>query len=130
MDVDARLEALEQENDRLRTELEALKESLGMRWLPPAELRLTGKEGAMLGRLLRGGPVSKNQFLSALYRDEGIFEKPEIKIIDVFICKLRKKLKPFEIEIHTIWGVGYQMPAPMIAKFNETWGGLKTATAA
>ena len=34
--------------------------------------------------------------------------KPEI--IDVFICKIRAKLKPFDIAIQTIWGQGYLLP--------------------
>ena len=74
-------------------------------------LALTPKEFEML-RLLclqQGSVVSKNAFLDHLY---GGIDEPEIKIIDVFICKLRKKLEdalegePF---IETVWGRGYRI---------------------
>ena len=54
-------------------------------------VHLTGKEYAMLELLShrKGSPVSKEMFLAKLY---GGMDVPEIKIIDVFICKLRKKL--------------------------------------
>jgi two-component system cell cycle response regulator CtrA len=117
---DARLDALEAENERLRDELEALKASLGLRFLAPVEMGLTGHETKMFGRLLRGDAVSKDGLMNAVYT-VGIDDQPEIKIIDVFICKIRKKLKPFGIEIATIWGVGYQMTAQSVASFKERW---------
>src|SRR3954462_9839810 len=56
-----------------------------------ARVHLTGKEYAMLELLsLRKGPtLTKEMFLNHLY---GGMDEPELKIIDVFICKLRKKL--------------------------------------
>ena len=95
-----------------------MKENLGMNFLAPLEFRLTGKEGQMLGRLLKGGAVTKTQFMTSLYSG---MDEPELKIIDVFICKLRKKLKPWGLEIQTIWGSGYFMPEASIAKFREFW---------
>ncbi len=54
-------------------------------------MHLTGKEYAVLELLtLRKGVVlTKEAFLNHLY---GGMDEPEVKIIDVFICKLRKKL--------------------------------------
>jgi two-component system cell cycle response regulator CtrA len=54
-------------------------------------VHLTGKEYAVLELLtLRKGVVlTKEAFLNHLY---GGMDEPEVKIIDVFICKLRKKL--------------------------------------
>jgi two-component system cell cycle response regulator CtrA len=76
-------------------------------------IHLTGKEYAMLELLaLRAGSlVTKEMFLNHLY---GGMDEPEIKIIDVFICKLRKKLPPFNGEagesvIQTVWGRGYTL---------------------
>ena len=37
-------------------------------------------------------------------------EAPEMKIIDVYVCKLRRKLGAYDIEIETVWGWGYRMP--------------------
>lgn len=74
-------------------------------------LHLTGKEFRIL-RLLslrKGSPLSKETFLNHLY---GGMDEPEPKIIDVFICKLRKKIEEAtgdEHYIHTIWGRGYML---------------------
>jgi len=80
-------------------------------------VHLTGKEYAILELLtLRKGMVlTKEAFLNHLY---GGMDEPEAKIIDVFICKLRKKLHQAGCEelIGTVWGRGYVMrdPAPPI----------------
>ncbi|YBV98388.1 helix-turn-helix domain-containing protein [Phyllobacteriaceae bacterium JZ32] len=50
---------------------------------------------------------SSEQLMAALYWADD--EEPLIKIIDVFICKLRKKLRPLDIKIETIWGRGYRL---------------------
>ena len=77
-------------------------------------VRLTGKEFAILELLAlrQGTTLNKEQFLNHLY--SGI-DEPELKIIDVFICKLRKKLQKAtggEDYIGTIWGRGYLLQAP------------------
>jgi two-component system cell cycle response regulator CtrA len=72
-----------------------------------APLHLTGKEYAMLElmALRKGSLITKEMFLNHLY---GGMDEPEIKIIDVFICKLRKKLTAAGCEpIATVWGRGY-----------------------
>jgi two-component system cell cycle response regulator CtrA len=76
-------------------------------------LHLTGKEYAVLELLtLRKGMVlTKEAFLNHLY---GGIDEPEVKIIDVFICKLRKKLALAGAEelIGTVWGRGYVLRDP------------------
>jgi two-component system cell cycle response regulator CtrA len=72
-------------------------------------LRLTGKEYSILELLClrRGATLTKDMFLNHLY---GGMDEPELKIIDVFVCKLRKKLMDAldgECYIETIWGRGY-----------------------
>jgi two-component system cell cycle response regulator CtrA len=72
-------------------------------------VHLTGKEYAVLELLtLRKGIVlTKEAFLNHLY---GGMDEPELKIIDVFICKLRKKLSlacSGDNYIETVWGRGY-----------------------
>jgi two-component system cell cycle response regulator CtrA len=73
---------------------------------------LTGKEYTCLEFLAsrRGMTVTKEMFLSHLY---GGRDEPEIKIIDVFICKLRRKLAEAGAPplIETVWGRGYTIPA-------------------
>ena len=72
------------------------------------EIHLTGKEFAMLELLIlrKGQVLTKDAFLNHLY---GGMDEPEGKIIDVFICKLRKKLQAVGgIDmISTVWGRGY-----------------------
>lgn len=67
---------------------------------------LTGKEMAILELLADRFPrvLSKDAILSLMYQFE---DEPEIKIIDVFICKLRKKIEPIGVRIDTAWGKGY-----------------------
>jgi two-component system cell cycle response regulator CtrA len=79
-----------------------------------ARVHLTGKEYAMLELLAlrKGTTLTKDMFLSHLY---GGMDEPEIKIIDVFICKLRRKLGLAcggENYIETVWGRGYALREP------------------
>ena len=71
-------------------------------------VQLTGKEYAILELLIlrRGNVLTKDAFLNHLY---GGIDEPEMKIIDVFICKLRRKLQQFGAGhlIGTVWGRGY-----------------------
>jgi two-component system cell cycle response regulator CtrA len=77
-------------------------------------LHLTGKEYAMLEllSLRKGTTLTKEMFLNHLY---GGMDEPELKIIDVFICKLRKKLANAtggDHYIETVWGRGYVLRDP------------------
>ena len=78
-------------------------------------VHLTGKEYAVLELLtLRKGIVlTKEAFLNHLY---GGMDEPEVKIIDVFICKLRKKLADAGAAdlIGTVWGRGYVLRDPAV----------------
>src|SRR5476649_313297 len=77
-------------------------------------VRLTGKEYQMLEllSLRKGTTLTKEMFLNHLY---GGMDEPELKIIDVFICKLRKKLAAAangKHHIETVWGRGYVLRDP------------------
>ncbi len=79
-----------------------------------ARVYLTGKEYQMLEllSLRKGMTISKEMFLNHLY---GGMDEPELKIIDVFMCKLRKKLANAsggKNYIETVWGRGYVMRQP------------------
>jgi two-component system cell cycle response regulator CtrA len=73
-------------------------------------VHLTGKEYAILELLVlrKGMVLTKEAFLNHLY---GGMDEPEMKIIDVFICKLRRKLADAGAGnlIGTVWGRGYMM---------------------
>jgi two-component system cell cycle response regulator CtrA len=80
-------------------------------------VHLTGKEYAILELLVlrKGMVLTKEAFLNHLY---GGMDEPEMKIIDVFICKLRKKLAIAGAEnlIGTVWGRGYMIREPAAAE--------------
>jgi two-component system cell cycle response regulator CtrA len=77
-------------------------------------LHLTGKEYGILEllSLRKGTTLTKEMFLNHLY---GGMDEPEVKIIDVFICKLRKKIEEMtdgDNYIETVWGRGYVLRDP------------------
>jgi two-component system cell cycle response regulator CtrA len=84
-------------------------------------VHLTGKEYAILEllSLRKGSTLAKESFLNHLY---GGIDEPELKIIDVFVCKLRKKLSAAggRQYIETVWGQGYTLKDPSPAPTNET----------
>jgi two-component system cell cycle response regulator CtrA len=87
-------------------------------------LHLTGKEYGILEllSLRKGTTLTKEMFLNHLY---GGMDEPELKIIDVFVCKLRKKMAQAttgENYIETVWGRGYVLrdqPTPENASGNS-----------
>lgn len=85
-----------------------LPEKLDMRF----DFNLTPQESKLLVCLMKakGATCSKERLLNWLYSlradQDGV---PEIKIIDVFVCKLRKKIRLYGFDIETIWGQGYAM---------------------
>ena len=77
-------------------------------------LHLTAKEYGIIEllSLRKGTTLTKEMFLNHLY---GGMDEPELKIIDVFVCKLRKKLSTAtggEHYIETVWGRGYVLREP------------------
>ncbi|WP_159710011.1 response regulator transcription factor, partial [Geminicoccus flavidas] len=81
-------------------------------------LHVTAKEYSILEllSLRKGTTLTKEMFLDHLY---GGIDEPELKIIDVFICKLRKKIAAVtggDHYIETVWGRGYVLKEPSLAK--------------
>lgn len=77
-------------------------------------VHLTSKEYQTLEllSLRKGTTVTKEMFLNHLY---GGKDEPELKIIDIFICKLRKKLSEAcggDNYIKTVWGRGHLLRDP------------------
>ena len=83
---------------------------------------LTGKEMVLLEALCRSFPkgLTKAQLMDACYSG---MDEPALKIVDVFICKIRKKVEPLGVRIDTIWGKGYALAIDkkpvMIAGFGD-----------
>jgi two-component system, cell cycle response regulator CtrA len=88
-------------------------------------LHLTGKEYGIIEllSLRKGTTLTKEMFLNHLY---GGMDEPELKIIDVFVCKLRKKLAQATGGMHyieTVWGRGYVLRDPAQPSGAERHGG-------
>jgi len=85
-------------------------------------VHVTGTEYAILELLsLRKGTIlTKEMFLDHLYHGAN---EPELKIIDVFLCKLRKKLAQAtggDHYIETVWGRGYMLRDPATTAAAQT----------
>jgi two-component system, cell cycle response regulator CtrA len=90
---------------------------------------LTGKEYAILKllSLRKGSVLTKGMFLDELYDET---DEPDAKIIDVFICKLRKKLAHATGGSHyieTVWGRGYVLRDPAATAATQTHVAMREA---
>ena len=95
-------------------------------------VHLTGKEYGILELLSlhKGTTMTKEMFLNHLY---GGMDEPELKIIDVFVCKLRKKLAQAtggNHYIETVWGRGHMLRDPEPVPQVRTDDGRATGTTA
>lgn len=86
-------------------------EDVGLVVANGAMANLTPAEMGVMVALRDAAPrvLTKVQLLAATSQDVTGNDEREIKIVDVFVCKLRKKLKPLGVEIATAWGQGYRL---------------------
>lgn len=73
----------------------------------PREWRLTSFEDKLFRMLLKSDVVSKTSMMAVLYGN--IDDRPAPKLMDVFVHRIRKKTRPFSVEIRTILGAGYAL---------------------
>ena len=118
-DYQKRCELLTQENEELRDRVAQLEEALGMRFDAPAWMGLTVNEAKLFGLLMARDAVTKSGAMDVLYGLGPDADVAEEKIIDAFVCTLRKKLDPFEIPVETNWGQGYFMTEASKQKARE-----------
>lgn len=97
------MNALHQALDRIE-ELEGL---LGLTLKLPNEFGLTQTEMKCVGAILRRGCINQEAIYAAIYGSKPDNEQPDIKIIDVYICKIRKKLKARGYVLKNLFGIGY-----------------------
>lgn len=107
---DQRIAALENENDELRERVRQLEiEVFGAgTWHCPVEFRLTPSEQKILTALVARERCSK-EFLHLSTAKPGEHPEAALKIIDVWVCRIRKKIEPFGLGIQTLWGTGYTL---------------------
>lgn len=101
-----RNDELEEENRQLRTKVYGPPA-----WRAPKEFGLTPAEEAVLRCLLARDRVAEKWLIVEATRTVPSIKKdePDRKISNVWVCKVRAKIKRFGLEIRNEWGVGYQL---------------------
>lgn len=83
-------------------------------WHFPPEWNLTRYENQIARLLISKRRLSKESIFQGMYG--GLIDQPEMKIIDVLVCKVRKKV-PFTIK--TVWGFGYEVPSDEVKPLQQ-----------
>lgn len=102
MNLAERCDYLEEENRQLRA---MLRGSDDARF--PAQWRLSAGEKRILRSLISS--IDGFRTSEALHAVGSLSESTSENLVPVLVCNLRKKLRPFGVEIHTIWGQGYKI---------------------
>lgn len=123
MDHQARIEVLDQELAAAHVRIRELEDALGVNYPAPLSFGLTPKQARVLGVLMKRNVATKETIVAALYGHISCDrEIPGQKIVDVFICHMRKKLATFGIQIKTVWGDGYALSNGDKEKINHIVG--------
>lgn len=112
----AHVTRLRKENEDLHEEVYFWKSQLSTDFEPPREWLFTPSEGMMFRVLLARPLVSRETFYSALY---GPDVERDHKIIDVWLSRMRVKLKPFGIVVHSVWGRGWHLDEATRKRFKS-----------
>lgn len=96
---------------QLLDRIELLEQELGLKTDFPPEFSIPRNMMPLLGILLKREIISREGALIAIYSGmpNSWGKEPDPKIIDVFICKLRTRLKRYGIKVSCKWGLGYFM---------------------
>lgn len=125
--TEAFIEKLIAENEALKDQVEVLKRPYGVPIAYPREWRLTRHESLILDILTARAMATYEMVMTYAYSDK--VDQPEPKIVSVFVCKLRKKLGQFGIQINTVWGVGYELEPASRARLIEFQRSVEKFTA-
>lgn len=97
--------------DALLDRIEQLEQELGLKTDFPPEFSIPRNMMPLLGILLKREIISREGALIAIYSGmpNTWGKQPDPKIIDVFICKLRVRLRKYGVKVSCKWGLGYFM---------------------
>jgi len=123
----ARIAKLEAHTRRLEDELDELRAHHGLTFEAPVKWGLTEYESAVLGIIMAKEVIGRESILTLLYQDRHPDRRPELKIIDIFVCRLRRKVASHGVEIGTLWGRGYYLTPESKAIVREALG-INTGT--
>lgn len=72
--------------------------------------KVTKLQGALLAVLINRTEVTKDTMHQVIEsRRSALKDETDPKMVDVVVCHLRKRLRPFNLTIHTLWARGYYM---------------------
>lgn len=111
--LERQIRDLRAENDELRETIAQLREALCPPVVYPAEWGLAPQERTVLAAMACRPVATRSALMLALFGDRDADDMPEPKNIDVYIWKMRKKLRPHGIEIENVFGVGFRL-APAV----------------
>lgn len=119
---------LAERNERLEAELATLKaDLLAHHWEAPREFGLSWTQERILAVLLRHDRIVPYESIFAATRTPNSrLNVDSGKLVMVLVCKLRRQLAPFGIEIETMWGAGYRLSADSRRKL-MTWASAEQA---
>ncbi|MBS7703276.1 winged helix-turn-helix domain-containing protein [Chelatococcus asaccharovorans] len=104
------IESLRDENERLRTRIAELEDALFSADAVPACLGLTRSESNMMRMLMARPMVTRRVLLGGLYSHLPKDERPNPQVFDVFVMRIRRKLRRFRIPIQTVRAKGWSLP--------------------
>jgi len=98
-------------NEELEAEVASLKTDLyGWTWEAPPELKLTPVEYRLVAVMLRHTHALSHDFIFDATRGSRTkTDVPSTSLISTLICHLRARLRPFGLEVTTVWGRGYRL---------------------
>lgn len=108
MNLERRVQELKERNEVLQETVHRLRQAMIETRPLPRKWRLTPSEEDILGVMVNREVATYDAMLTVLYSAKGRPEAAQ-KILQVFICRLRKKLEPFGVKIHTFWGRGWSL---------------------
>lgn len=101
------------ELQQLRDRVTELEEIVGVAGSLPHRLQdvlhLTPIEAQVLGYLMKRGTGAREGMFLAIYGAWPERSQPDIKILDVLVCRVRSVLKRHGVNVKTLWGVGWFM---------------------
>lgn len=117
--MSSEIAALRRRIEVLEDQVEELKEALGMTLpVPPGFRGVHSRK--MCWRLICGlakrGRLTRDQAMIILYGDRHEDERPDAKVVDVFLSNARPWLRERDIEVETIYGSGWSLSHEMRTK--------------
>lgn len=107
----------DEEIEVLKERIIQLEELLAGTSSVPIRFGLSGLQTKLFGMLMRREEVGRFQAMDFIYG--GCPSEPDAQILSVVVNHLRKKLRPFDVDIKTIWGRGWYLTSDAKAKVNQ-----------